>query len=190
MTLKFIQDLKNEINSLLPDNSVGLITPATMRAVLQDMTDSLYSRAGALWRNDPTAVAQALTATPTNYPAIYDTQRAVDPAVVAATLAAGVVTPAVTGFGSTANISFTVDGANGRIVTAVLAKNGTPIVNSRISVTCSGAGNKESASISIPVVGIAAGDNFTLLLSVDTPASINVWQQTLLISINPTFSAI
>jgi len=188
--LKFIQDIKSQINSTLPDNSVGQITPAIMRAMLQDMTDSLYSRAGALFRSAATAVAQALTTTPTNYPGIYDTTRAVDPAVIAANLVAGTVVPAVTGFGCTATIGITVDGANGRVVTAALAKNGVVSVSSRVSVTCSGAGNKVTASADTPIIGVVAADIFTLVLSVDTAVSINVWQQALVVNVNPTFSAI
>ena len=190
MSLKFIQVIKNEINSLLPDNTSGLITPATLRTVLQDMTDSLYSRSGALFRAAATAVAQALTTTPTSYPAIYDTLRAVDPAVVDGNLVAGSVTPQVTGFAAYVTDSITVDGANGRVVSAVIAKNGVDIVSSRISVTCSGAGNKVSATGTVPVIGVVAGDIFTLKLSVDTGASINVWQQLLQVQVVPTFSAV
>ena len=190
MSLKFIQVIKNEINSLLPDNTSGLITPATLRTVLQDMTDSLYNRTGALFRAAATAVAQALTTAPTNYPAIYDTGLAADPAVVSNNLVSGLVTPQVTGFGCYVTVSLTADGANGRVVTAQAAKNGVQIVSSRVSVSCSGAGNKESGTITIPVVGVVAGDIFTLLLSVDTGASINIWQQVLQVKVVPTFSAI
>jgi len=190
MSLEFIQTLKNEINSLLPDNNTGQITPAILRGVLQDMADSLYSRGASLFRSSATPVAQALTTTPTNYPAIYDTLRALDPPVVAGSLVAGTVTPAVTGFACSLTVSMTVDGAVNRIVTAQSAKNGVQIIASRIIATCTGAGNKVSATITIPIIGVVASDVFTLLLSVDTGASINVSQQVLSLAVNPTFSTI
>jgi hypothetical protein len=190
MTFKFIQDIKAEIIALMPDNSVGQITPAIMRGVLQDMTDSLYTRAGALFRSAAGAAAQAITTVPTNYPGIYDTQRQADPAVVATNLVAGTITPAVTGFSCKAEVAITVDGPSGRVVTAVIAKNGVAITQSRVFVTTTGGGDQQSGSIAIPVIGVVAGDVFSVLLSVDVNAAINVWQQTLILSVNPTFSPI
>jgi hypothetical protein len=64
------------------------------------------------------------------------------------------------------------------------------ITQSRVFVTTTGGGDQQSGSIAIPVIGVVAGDVFSVLLSVDVNAAINVWQQTLILSVNPTFSPI
>jgi hypothetical protein len=115
---------------------------------------------------------------------------ALDPAVISAAFAAGTVTTLVGGFLMEGSISFTADGANGRIVTAVLAKNGVAIPRFQISQTMSGAGQKKSANVAIPLLNVAANDVFTMQLSADVGFTPNISEVILLLQLKPTFSAV
>jgi hypothetical protein len=190
MALKFIQTIKNEITANMPDNSAGLITPAILRTTLQDMVDSLYNRTGSIFGDRNAApLAQALTTTPTNYPALYNASSALDPGILAADSVAGTVKVIPAGFVMEGSLSFTMDGANGRVVTAVLAKNGIAIPRFAISATMTGAGQKHSANIAIPLIGVSANDVFTMQLSADVAFSPNVYEVILFMTLKPTFSA-
>lgn len=191
MTMKFLQQVGTEIVTNMPDNSVGAITPAIMRVTLQDMLDSLYPRSAAVVADRAAVpVAQALTTVPTNYPALYNGLIQTDPAVVAGNVAAGTIIPNKTGFVCEALIGFTCYGANGRVVTANLAKNGVVQDRFKVAATMSGGVNLDSANTTLPLIGVTAGDVFTLLLSVDTAASITFAGVRFLLRVLPTFSAL
>lgn len=191
MTLKFIQTIKNEINVTLPDNNTGLITPAVLRNLLQDMTDSLYNRFAAIFGDHVLApVAQPITAIPTNYPGLYNANVALDPAVLSVNQVLGEITINVTGFITEGSIGFTANGANGRVLTANLAKNGTVNDRFKTSASLTGAGNNESAQNALPLIAVIAGDKFTLLLSGDIGFTPNISQVILQFQVKPTFSAV
>jgi len=189
MTMQFLSVLKANINSQMPDNSVGAITPAIMRANLQDIVDSLYYRSAALIGDHAAVpIAQALTTTPTNYPNLYTNLIEVDPAVVTGDIVTGETEPLLTGFVNEILMAFTASGANGRIVTARLAKNGTVQDRFTFGVTMTGPGELQAGSIALPTIGVNANDVFTLLLSVDVNASITFSSISLVNRIIPTFS--
>ena len=70
MARRFLDDIRADILSELPDNTVGAITPAIVRGILRDMCDSLAQDECAL-TSPPSAVVN-LTTTPTEYPQIFD----------------------------------------------------------------------------------------------------------------------
>jgi hypothetical protein len=166
MALKFIQDIKTEINTLLPDNSVGLITPALMRTVLQDMTDSLYTRAAALQGNhEAVPVPQLLTAIPTNYPALYNQLFNLNPSQFDADLVAGTITLLVAGFAIDWRLEMVGEGANGTEFVGQLYKNGIAESRIQMATVATGAGELHSVEASGFTVGVVAGDVFELRLS-------------------------
>lgn len=191
MTFKFISAVKTEITSLLPDNSTGVITPAALRTVVNDMTDSLYNRNAAVYADHVAVpVAQAITTVPTNYPTLYTTSFALDPTVIAANISAGTCIPAVTGFACDAAVGSTMNGTVNRIVTAQVLKNGSVVNGAVIKLTMTGVGENHSGYTEIPMVTVAAGDIFTVVLSADANFTPNILSLLLVVRVKPTFSAV
>lgn len=54
MTRRFLDDIRSDIVTLMPDNNIGAITPAITRGILTDMVDSTVQDEGAISANAPT----------------------------------------------------------------------------------------------------------------------------------------
>ena len=191
MSLNFIQNVKSLINTNLPDNSVGAITPALLRDVLQAMTDALYGRLGAIFGQWEPVAVQVLTTTPTNYPNLYDFSQNLDTAVMSVDEVAGTITLLLGGYEVDVSISVDVDAGVGIDITAALATNGVPSERTKVNLQTTGAGERHSASIYLPGFQYNANDVLTLVLSVDsgTP-SVNFNTVGITATVQPTYSAI
>lgn len=191
MTMQFLSDVKAEINANITTNGNGDISGADVRNILQNMVDSLYYRSAALIGDHSAApLAQPLTTTPTNYPNLYTNELEIDPAVVAADLVAGTVSPLLGGFICEAVMGFVASGANGRIVTAQLFKNGVAQSRFRLQATMTGAGEPDAAHLALPLIGVLANDVFDMRLSVDTNATITFTSLSLVLRVIPTFAPV
>ena len=74
MTRRFLDDIRADINAQVPDNNVGLVTPAIVRGLMQDMTDSLSEDVAFIYRAAGTLLAYPRTTAPALMTALFDTQ--------------------------------------------------------------------------------------------------------------------
>ena len=74
MPRKFLDDIRSDINANMPDNSVGLVTPAVVRGIMQDMTDSLSEDVAYIYRAAGAQLAYPRPATPSLMTTLFDTQ--------------------------------------------------------------------------------------------------------------------
>lgn len=70
MARRFLDDIRADLLTLLPDNVVGEISPADVRGILRDIIDSTVQDEAAL--TSPPSTVLNLTPTPTEYPQIFD----------------------------------------------------------------------------------------------------------------------
>lgn len=192
MSLKFIDDISAEIAALLPDNTSGQISPSDVRTVTQDILDSVWQRGGALIGDHIAAPqAQALTATPAPFPALWTSGLTVDSAIVDINPGAGQITLLQTGFIYEVSVSFACAGPNQADVRAALARNGVPATAIIAETQMTGSGEIKSVIATFPTINNTAGDTLTLLLSTPSGnATINFSQLVFSASLRPTKSAV
>ena len=156
MTRKYSNDIRAEIDTLVPDNTTGQVTPAGIRQIMHDIVDSFTPAYGALRRTASTMVA--LTTTPTKL-VVYDEVVRSTPELVAS---AANDTITATRAGSY-NFSFTssLSGQNNSDIVMELFRNGlsTPW---RALTTTTGAGNRAEITVSGIVSAPANDDVFEI----------------------------
>ena len=189
MTLKFIQDIKAQITAQMPDNSTGLITPAIMRANLQDMTDSLYARAAALVGQHSPALAQALTAVLTKFPALFTLVINNNPGQFAVSLVNGNITALVAGFFYQFTVGAVIDGPINTDVRFALFKNNVQ-VSGIFGAQTTGAGELVTVQITLSQIGVVINDVFDIRIASVPNQSINFTTLALTATLQPTFSPI
>lgn len=189
MTLKFLNDIRTEINALFPDNTAGLITPAALRTVVNDMVDSLFDRGCALRGPGVTPVAQALTATPTLFPALYTDVINNNPSVFTTNLVAGNITALEGGFSHQLQVSAIVAAAINTQVSVTVFKNGAAI-SGQAGVETTGAGETKTLQFTIPVIGVVDNDVFDIRWSSVPNQTVTFTSLGLILKLSPTQSPI
>ena len=193
MTLKFIQDIKNQIEATMPDNTSGQITPAILRAALQDMCDSLYSRAATLYGSFgiATPVSVSLTTAPTVFPTLMPLSINNNPTLFTTSTVASQIAAINSGYGYSISISAVFSCAANVDVYAELYVNGVANQRFLLAEQGTGAGEQKSVSKTLGIAGIAANSIFELrLLSPQGPVSVAFASMDMAISLNPTLTAI
>ena len=191
MTLKTIQDIKNQIAATMPDNTSGVITPAVLRAALLDMCDSLFSRAAVLYGSHGAGLAQSITTTPTNYPVLMPTAINNNPTLFTVNALTGLITAAVGGFGYTFSLNGVWSAAINTEVDAVLFRNGVAYSRATMSQSTTAGVQLRTMSATILAGGVLANDVFEMRLSSPTgPVSITFRSLDLTVSLNPTLTTI
>jgi len=119
---KFLDDIRAEITSQMPDNSVGLVTPAIVRGIMRDIVDSTVEDVAFIYRTGGPATGYARTATAALLPNLFDADYLASnmdgttTQITAGTITLGTV--AGRQYKGTFNITF--EGANGTEVQAGL----------------------------------------------------------------------
>jgi hypothetical protein len=153
------------------------------------MTDSLYERGCAL-RGAPVApLAQALTATPTKFPALFTSVINSHPSNFTVDLVNANITLLSAGFYHEFSIGMIVDGPVNIAVSASLYKNNIA-VSGLIGVETTGAGETKSMQIIIPQIGVASGDIYDVRMSSVPPSTITFTSLNLLARLAPTTTPI
>jgi hypothetical protein len=135
---KSIVELEAEALANLPDNVTGLISPADVRVMFTDFLNAVRPAYGYLTKSTGSAQSLGTTAAKLIWTAAQDS----DINQSNSSAATGRITRLERGScGLTFNAD--ADGANGRIVTFILYKNGAA-TDWRASVTCGGAGKPVS----------------------------------------------
>ena len=140
---KSTQELLAEIATQLPDNSIGAITPAVLRGVLNDIVMAFQPAYGYLQQSS--GVVLTLGTTPTQVP--FNTPFTSDATQIGAT---GGVTAnlAPVNAGATAfQFSGDIEASNGRFITFTLYKNDVP-TTWRVTGNGAGAGNPIAVAFS------------------------------------------
>jgi hypothetical protein len=189
MALMFINDVKAEINSQLPDNSTGAITPAILRGVLQDMTDSLYGRGAAILGTHSPAVVLALTAALTKFTTLFLTQINANAAVFTTSIVNGDITTHEGGFFHEFTITAVFDGATNTDVRFALFKNNLQ-VGGAFGAQTTGAGELVTLQASLAQTGVVDGDVFDVRVASVPNANINFHNFVLNALLQPTTSAL
>ena len=191
MTLKTVQDLKNQIVATMPDNTSGQITPSILRTALLDMCDSLFSRSATLYGQFSGGLAQSITTTPTNYPVLMPSVINNNPTLFTVNALTGLITAAMGGFGYTFSINMVFEGAINQEVDGVMYKNGVAYARATVVDVAGGAGKLRTASAEVIAAGIIANDVFEFRLSSPQgPTSITFRSLDFTVSLNPTLTSL
>lgn len=140
---KSTQELLAEIDAQLPDNTIGAITPAILRGVLNDIVMAFQPAYGYLQQN--TGVVLTLGTTPTQVP--FNTHFTSDAAQVGATGGATANLSPVNAGTTVFEFSGDIETSNGRFITFTLYKNGSP-TTWRVTGNGAGAGNPIAVAFS------------------------------------------
>ena len=159
MSRKFLDDIRAEITSQMPDNNVGLVTPAIVRGIMQDIVDSTVEDVAFIYRTGGPLVGYARTATAALLPTLFDANYlATNMDGVATQQAAGTITLGnVAGRQYKGTFNITFEGANGSEVQAGLFIGGVlsplwgaaasvPAANRQVTITMPWYINKSVAS--------------------------------------------
>ena len=165
MTRKTATQLLAQSASSFPDNSLGSITPALLRTMVNDFIDSVKPATCAI---QLTTASPALTTTDAGW-TWTSTTLADSPEYTAPTLVGGIVNAALP---CTVAIDFTIDVAIAatRLVTFTLYVDGI-ITPWAISVQGSGATNPDSVTLSAFATSANASPVFQIRAKVDTAAT-------------------
>lgn len=191
MALKFIQTIRNEINSKLPDNTSGLITPALLREVVTDITDSTFNRGSSIFGDHQTTpVNQALTVTPTNYPSLYNNSINLSPEAFGVDQAQGAITLLQAGFVHTFGVSGNIAGPNNNTFIMEIYRNNVAEPRTMIRQATTGTGEFKAFDLSPLFRGIAANDKLDIRLSCTTPGTFEFAAFAIYAVLHPTISAV
>ena len=192
MAVKTIQTILNEIAATLPDNTTGLITPAALRAALNDMCESLFTRSATMYGSLGAGVAQSITTTPTNYPVLMPAAINSNPALFTVNSVAGTITAARGGFGYTLNANMVWQaGSINTELDATVFRNGVAYNRARVEQTGPTQNRPYSASFSVVIAGVTDGEVFEVRLSSPQgPISITFFSMDFTVALNPTLTAI
>jgi hypothetical protein len=150
MTRKFLDEIEGQINSTLPDNTTGLITPANHRTMLLDLLESTTPLIGELFSPTPVIGVQVGN----TFQAITDYEQANggDPTDLVLNAVAGTITSGPTdGWNYSILGQVQVEAGNGIGLEVGIA--GAGVVQTFVAgITGRGAGN--------PVTGIVYADVF------------------------------
>ena len=137
MSRKFLDDIRDEINTQMPDNNVGLVTPAIVRGIMQDIVDSTVEDVAFIYRTGG-ILTYARTTTPALLPNLFDANYlATNMDGVTTQQAAGTITLGnVAGRQYKGTFNITFEGANQAEVNAGLFVGGvlTPLWGAAASV--------------------------------------------------------
>ena len=141
MARKSFVQLQQDLLTAFPDNITGLITPAILRGFLDSFLQAIRPAYGLVSR--PNATAQVVTST--DAPLVFDSGYVSDVPDFVATPATGTLQRVDAGT-TRMTLNATMEGANGRLVSMTLYKNGVPTAW-KASVTLAGAGKPVDVSM-------------------------------------------
>ena len=189
MTLKFIQDIKAEINTQLPDNSTGAITPSILRGVLQNMTDSLYTRGAAILGTHSPAVVLALTAALTKFTTLILNQINNNPSIFTTSIVNANITALEGGFFHQFTMTAVFDGPVSTDVKFALFKNNVQVGGVFGSQT-TGAGELITLQATISQIGVVDNDVFDVRVASVPNANVSFHNFAVNAQLQPTFSTV
>jgi hypothetical protein len=134
MARKSFVELSNDLLTSFPDNIAGAITPLVLRTYFQNFLDAIRPAYGLISRTAPVVQTFGLT----DAPVVFDTGVVSGVPDYTVTQATGTITRLAAG-STRLTFSASAEGANGRLVSFTLYKNGTP-TSWRTSATLQGAG--------------------------------------------------
>ena len=187
MARKFLDDIRAAIDSQMPDNTVGAITPAIMRATLKDVIDSTIQDEAALLGNVTTSV----TATPTWTPvpaAFWTSVIGGDATFLKMSQGAGTITGAtVAGWSYTLQGVANLEAQNNADIEFAIGRGGAQF-GQPITVTGRGAGRPIYARCFCIDISAQANSVYQLLVRSPTGANetISIINGALIGTINPT----
>lgn len=133
--------LRAEVLANFPDNTTGLITPAAVRQMFEDIIDS-FTQAWGILQGSP-GVATALTTTPTKL-SIFDTVFATSPEL-AADATTDSITATLGGYFSF-NVTVSMAGDNNADIELALYRDGAPTIWVSLTTT-TGAANRAELTL-------------------------------------------
>jgi hypothetical protein len=126
MSRKFLDDIRADITSQMPDNNVGLVTPAIVRGIMRDIVDSTTEDVAFIYRTGGPLTSYARTTTAALLPNLFDANYlATNMDGVTTQDAAGTITLGnIAGRQYTGTFNITFEAANGTEVQAGLFLGG------------------------------------------------------------------
>lgn len=171
MTRKFLDTVKADALALLPDNTIGSISPLDVRTVLNDMLDSTQPLIGVMYGP---AIAEAVATTAT-YAAmvgtLFTTSEGGDATFVKINTATGTIqTNTTAGFSYQVYGEVNFEAGNGVDFEFTILLDGVPVANLDVE-TGRGAGNFTSATINWNLLHAPADTDIQLAVRSPSGAS-------------------
>ncbi len=185
MTRRFLDDIKEDIAQLWPNNITGAISPADLRGPVLDMVDSLKQDECELEGSAPT-VGLALTGTFVSLTTVFDGESGGDGVFLKPDFANGVIVGATTaGFSYLITGDITVEANNNETIELVVGVNGVP--TGFIGALTGNSNNDLSVSISHFVRTSESDAVYTLMArAADGAATIDIQEASMIAIIWPT----
>ena len=142
-----IVELTAQAAASFPDNTTGAITPALLRAMIEDFLHAIAPAYGICQKTAPQTVSLGLT--PVAF--AYDSASSSDINQLTASAATGRISRAERGT-STINFTMDIECASNRFITATLFKNG---VATPWRITVNGAGNGNPVGMALTAIDYA-----------------------------------
>jgi hypothetical protein len=170
MARRFLDDIRADLLTLLPDNVVGEISPADVRGILRDIIDSTVQDEAAM--TSPPSVPLNLTPVPTEYPAIFDASIGGLPGFLTPNPTTGRFELSPTpGFSYQVEFFIQAEGQQNAEVNINIMQNGVPVGES-YEIVCRGPGRGVSTSARwIELSGLA---NMTYGIGISSPTSASI----------------
>jgi hypothetical protein len=184
MARRFLDDIRADIATLLPDNTSGLITPAIVRSILTDIVDSEYSDEGGMTGGEVLGVTVTGTPTPLS---IFNTEIGALPGFITPNSGAGTITCSSTaGFTYSVYGVITFEADNNEPITLNITTDGIPR-----SVFSTGTGRGPGRPITLLVEGLVLSTppNAVMQLTLNSDGSteqIDILSSAFFVTIDPT----
>ena len=166
MTRKYTDELKSELTTTLPDNSTGLITPALLRGVIEDVIDSLRP-AWAGIRADhsaaPVSFATSATWTKINAAGLWTVGGQSDNSEFSYDLVNGELVTKFANYNHLCQAAINFAGTTNVEYQFSLAMNGVPL-GTLVSVDGDGAGRILQAADMAIIISTAVNDRISLMV--------------------------
>ena len=167
MARRFLDDIRADIISLLPDNTVGSITPAIVRGLLNDIIASTVQDEVAM--TSPPSTVLNLTPTPTEYPQIFQAAIGNVPGFLTGNFTTGRFECSATpGWSYRFEFYLQAEGGQNNELGFQIMRNGV-VVGERFEIITRGAGRGVTASAAW--YEISAPANATYSIAISSPGS-------------------
>lgn len=183
MSRIFLDNLRNDINSLFADNNTGQITPALLRGVHLDMVDSLAQDEGVLFSTSPVTVT--LTPTYALVPNLLGGEAGGDGLfLILDGLAQSITTNGPAGFTYNMNTQISCDGGNNVVFNLAIFQNG--VILRETSFVTGGASRVINISLDRYINASPNGAVYEVRMSSPTSGTLDISQAILSGVIQPT----
>jgi hypothetical protein len=189
MTRRFIDDIKNEINTLMADNASGDFTLAMDRSIRFDMLDSTVQEEATILSNHVESLGYPVTGSYALLSSVYNETIGGDGTFLIVNESAGQITTTVTpGFTYFGLVALSIQGPNNADYLFTISENGVQI-GYQAAVTSTGGTNRLSMSFPLEVNAAPASASYGVsIMSPNGAATVDILDINFRLAVLPTFN--